>query len=109
MTPKTSQGLEYLVKKGQRELGVGAEELSNEESHFGIEICASCLPLGTRRKPLCLFGHRPRMPLSFCIVKKKTRNKKIVLKHFRQSPLSCAQQLLLLSAGVKKHVPFESI
>lgn len=71
MIPKTSQGLEYLVKKGQREPGMGAEELSNEESHFVIEISMSCLPLGTRRKPLCLFGHKPRMSLSFCIVKKK--------------------------------------
>lgn len=74
MIPKTSQGLEYLVKKGQREPGMGAEELSNEESHFVIEISMSCLPLGTRRKPLCLFGHKPRMSLSFCIVKKKKTN-----------------------------------
>lgn len=84
---------------------VGAEVLSSQESHFAVEISTPLLPLGnpsvwlvTAQEHLCLFA---------LWEEKKRCNKKI--KHYRQSPLSCAQQLLLLSAGVKKHVPFESI
>lgn len=105
--PEMSEGLNSCWGKGQRESGMGAVMFSNWKCHFVTEISMSYLPLGIR-KPLLVFGHSARMVLSSCTVK-KAQNKKIVLKCFRQSPLSCAQQLLSLSAEVKKHVPFESI
>lgn len=33
---------------------------------LGVGLLLGMLPLGTRRKPLLLSGHRRRMPLSFC-------------------------------------------
>lgn len=73
-------------------------------------LCLACLLAPEENPSVCLVTNQECLCL-FALKKKKqkTWNKKIVLKHFRQSPLSCAQQLLLLSAGVKKHVPFESI
>lgn len=64
--------------------------------YWDLSISSSCV--WSETKSATVFRH--------C---EKPWNEKTVLKHFRQTPLPCAQLLVLLSAGRKRYIPFESI